>query len=161
VFIRLPQPGVIGASRIERDGAKSLNSDTLVTLSEWMGTGVESLKKVPPPVVHDGRTVESTPDIDELHLRADKNLDGKAADLANLFRGVYEQPTQDMKKRQTVFFPFSIRGKGWEPKAVVLRRLASVGSGCSLDPWCLAPKVGLSVPGDSPQRQGHRDGSPG
>ena len=87
-------------SRIERKTAKSLNSNTLLTLTEWMGTGMELLRKEPQPVVEKGKTIEYMPDIVELHLRADKNLDRKtAAALADLFRSVYEQLTERMKKR--------------------------------------------------------------
>src|SRR5205809_1097619 len=66
-------------SRIERGAAKSLKSDTLLTLTEWMGTEVEMLRKEPHPVVEKGKTIDYTPDIVELHLRADKNLDRKTA----------------------------------------------------------------------------------
>lgn len=79
-------------SRIERGACKSLKSDTLVTLTDWMGTEVEMLKKEPSTVVQQGKLLHYTPDIVELHLRADKNLDRKTATaLANLFRSVYEQ----------------------------------------------------------------------
>jgi hypothetical protein len=44
-----------------------------------------------------------------------------------------------------VFLPFSQRGKSWEPKALELRSLAGIGSNDLLDPWSLAPKVGLLV----------------
>jgi transcriptional regulator with XRE-family HTH domain len=87
-------------SRIERGACKSLKSDTLVTLADWMGVEVKMLQKEPPPVLQKGKVVGSTPDIVELHLRADKNLDRKTATaLAKLFRSVYEQLTQQIKKR--------------------------------------------------------------
>jgi hypothetical protein len=44
-----------------------------------------------------------------------------------------------------VFLPFSQPGKSWEPKALELRRLANVSSDDLLDPWSLAPNVGLMV----------------
>jgi hypothetical protein len=44
-----------------------------------------------------------------------------------------------------VLLPFSQRAKSWEPKALELRRLAGIGSCDLLDPWSLAPKVGLLV----------------
>ena len=76
-------------SRIERGACKSLNSDTLVILTDWMGTKVEMLKKDPQPVIHKGKTLDYTPDIVALHLRADKHLDRKTATaLAKLFRSV-------------------------------------------------------------------------
>jgi len=46
-----------------------------------------------------------------------------------------------------VFLPFSKRGKEWEPKAVALRKLAGVSPTKLLDPWQLAPRVGLKVAG--------------
>ena len=87
-------------SRVERAAWQNLKSDTLVTLTAWMGMEVEQLKMDPPPVVDRGRVVESTPEIVELHLRADKNLDRKTATaLANLFRTVYEQLTEQTRKK--------------------------------------------------------------
>ncbi len=44
-----------------------------------------------------------------------------------------------------MLLPFSRRGKEWEPKALGLRRIAGVKSSDTLDPWELAPKVGLLV----------------
>lgn len=86
-------------SRIERSETQNLKSDTLVTLTDWMGTEVEKLKKERPPVTHRGKVLDSTPDIVELHLRADKKLDRKTATaLADLFRSVYNQLAQQIKK---------------------------------------------------------------
>lgn len=88
-------------SRIERGGSQNLKSDTLVTLTGWMGTEVESLKKEPPQVMRGKKVVENTPDIVELHLRADKNLNRKTATaLARLFRTVYEELTEQHKKKE-------------------------------------------------------------
>jgi transcriptional regulator with XRE-family HTH domain len=81
-------------SRVERDQAKTVNSDTLLRLSEWMETDLELLVNEP----QSGS--ERTPDVVELHLRADKKLNKETATaLANLFRTVYEQLTEQMKKR--------------------------------------------------------------
>lgn len=44
-----------------------------------------------------------------------------------------------------VFAPFSRRASEWEPKALELRRRVPVGHDALLDPWVLAPKVGLEV----------------
>lgn len=86
-------------SRIERGVAKGLNSDTLVKLSDWIGLEVKMLMMEADPVLHRGKPVNSTPDIVALHLRADKNLDHKtAAALATLFRTVYDQVRQQVKK---------------------------------------------------------------
>ena len=88
-------------SRIERGASQTLKSDTLVILTEWMGTEVEMLKRERPPVIKHGKVVESTPDVVELHLRADKKLDRKTATaLAKLFRTVYEQLSEQMKQKE-------------------------------------------------------------
>src|SRR3954471_122471 len=71
-------------SRVERGDAKGLLGETLITLSNWMGTSARLWRKAD--------AVDSTPDVVELHLRADKNLDRKTADaLAQLFRAAYDQ----------------------------------------------------------------------
>lgn len=71
-------------SRIERGDAKGLQSETLITLSNWIGTSAKLWRKAD--------AVDSTPDVVELHLRADKNLDKKTAEaLAQLFRLAYDQ----------------------------------------------------------------------
>jgi hypothetical protein len=44
-----------------------------------------------------------------------------------------------------VFLPFSQQAKSWEPRALELRRLAGLRPNELLDPWSLAPKVGLLV----------------
>ena len=41
--------------------------------------------------------------------------------------------------------PFSKRARPWERNGLALRRLAGVPGGERLDPWSLAPKVGLDV----------------
>jgi hypothetical protein len=41
--------------------------------------------------------------------------------------------------------PFSKRARPWERHAVALRHLAGVTDGEVLDPWQLAPKVGLTI----------------
>ena len=43
------------------------------------------------------------------------------------------------------FEPFSKGARPWEHHATELRRLAGVPQGGKLDPWQLAPKVGLLV----------------
>ena len=76
-------------SRIERGAAKGLQSETLITLSNWVGTSAKLWKRA--------AAVDSTPDVVELHLRADKHLDESTADaLAHLFRTAYEQ----LKRKQ-------------------------------------------------------------
>jgi transcriptional regulator with XRE-family HTH domain len=79
-------------SRIERGAAKDVKSKTLLALSGWMGTSIEKLQEKPVPVLHGGRPVAETPDIVELHLRADKRLDPRTAMvLAKMFRATYDE----------------------------------------------------------------------
>jgi hypothetical protein len=44
-----------------------------------------------------------------------------------------------------VLLPFSKRAKEWEPTAAALRKLLNLAISDALDPWQLAPKVGLTV----------------
>jgi transcriptional regulator with XRE-family HTH domain len=78
-------------SRIERGAAKELRSGTLLALSAWMGASPENFQDNPPTVAHRGKPQE-TPDIVELHLRADKRLDKQTATtLARMFRAAYDE----------------------------------------------------------------------
>jgi transcriptional regulator with XRE-family HTH domain len=78
-------------SRIERRAAKELKSATLIGLTNWMGISTEELHAKPAAVKKSGKTVSETPDIVELHLRADKKLEtDTAAALASLFRTAYD-----------------------------------------------------------------------
>lgn len=72
-------------SRIERGSASNIKSGTLDAVSKW--------------IAWDGETTE-TPDIVELHLRADKNLNREAADaLAELFRMAYKNLASNLEKQ--------------------------------------------------------------
>lgn len=85
-------------SRIERGAANSLDSTTLLALTEWMGISMADLRASPSPVKKHGKEIQETPDIVELHLRADKNLSKETASaLATLFRTAYDH----YKKLQT------------------------------------------------------------
>lgn len=78
-------------SRIERGGSKNLKASTLVTLSDWIGTPAKHLAGRDQPIATPKRSVGETPDIVELHLRADKKLKRETAmALAHLFRTAYE-----------------------------------------------------------------------
>src|SRR4051795_166799 len=78
-------------SRLERGDAKGLLSETLVTVSNWIGTSARLWKKA--------NVVDSTPDVVELHLRADKNLDRQTADaLAQLFRAAYDRVKRGQRR---------------------------------------------------------------
>lgn len=82
---------VASLSRIERGGSEEIASATLVKLCEWMQRPVEMYKDNPEVPARLRRT-ESTPDIVELHLRADRKLDKTTADaLAAMFRAAYEK----------------------------------------------------------------------
>ena len=79
-------------SRIERGEATGLKSDTLLNLAEWMEISLETFSDKP-------SVEKSTPDVVELHLRADKHLNPQTAEsLANLFRTVYNQLSESQKR---------------------------------------------------------------
>jgi hypothetical protein len=44
-----------------------------------------------------------------------------------------------------MFLPFSNDSKAWEPHALALGKMAGVMPGEPIDPWKLAPRVGLTV----------------
>lgn len=75
-------------SRIERGDAREIESNTLFALTNWMKVSSEIFNP-------DSKAVsktKSTPDVVELHLRADKNLDPQTATLlSKMFRATYEQ----------------------------------------------------------------------
>ncbi len=78
-------------SRIERGAANDIEGGTLVSLCEWLGISVENLRPRRGPVTRGGGSVEGTPEIVELYLRADKNLDKETAGaLAKMFRVAYD-----------------------------------------------------------------------
>ena len=86
-------------SRIERGAAKDFKSATLIALTNWMGISTEELHAKPGAVRKSGKTVRETPDIVELHLRADKKLQtDTAAALASLFRTAYDHYKQLQEK---------------------------------------------------------------
>jgi len=83
-------------SRIERKEAKGIESGTLLAITEWMGVPVEEL--IERPMVHDTR---NTPDVVELHLRADRNLDKQTATaLAKMFRAAYEALSKNVEEEK-------------------------------------------------------------
>ncbi len=77
-------------SRIERSDAKSVDSPTLLALAKWIGaTAPEFLER--PEVQTALAPKQTTPDVVELHLRADKRLDKRTAmALAKMFRAAYD-----------------------------------------------------------------------
>ena len=82
---------VASLSRIERGASGGVESGTLIKLCEWMEVPMERFRENPQSPQPSKRKGESTPDLVELHLRADKKLDKQtAAALAELFRAAYE-----------------------------------------------------------------------
>jgi transcriptional regulator with XRE-family HTH domain len=92
-------------SRIERGEAKGVEAETLLALTQWLKVPAEQLREKHLSETREttGRaTLASTPDIIELHLRADPNLNPKTAKaLATMFRIAYEQMAQQKTKRPT------------------------------------------------------------
>lgn len=87
-------------SRIERGDAKSVDSPTLLALAKWMGAVASEF--VERPDLDSGKSEadqHATPDVVELHLRADKNLDKTTAiALAKMFRAAYESLAQERRR---------------------------------------------------------------
>ena len=88
-------------SRLERGIAPALpDAETLEKIAQWMGVPVDELIAAPspgqPPLNRSGQVPElSTPEVVEVHLRADKNLSPQTARaLAELFKLAYEQFTR-------------------------------------------------------------------
>jgi transcriptional regulator with XRE-family HTH domain len=85
-------------SRIERGASDDIGSGTLLALSAWMGTSVKRLTEKPAPRMKGGKIVEDTPEIVDLYLRADKNLNqGTATALSKMFRLAYETLAKQAK----------------------------------------------------------------
>ncbi len=81
-------------SRIERGDANNIESNTLLTLARWMNVSVDVFASQTPKQ----ESKKSTPDVVEIHLRADKNLDPQTATLlAKMFRATYEQAVNKPK----------------------------------------------------------------
>jgi transcriptional regulator with XRE-family HTH domain len=84
-------------SRVERGEAKEVESKTLFVLSAWAGLPLELFQEKSgiQKTKNESRQL-STPDAVELHLRADKNLNSKTAELlVKMFRAAYEQAASE------------------------------------------------------------------
>jgi transcriptional regulator with XRE-family HTH domain len=82
-------------SRIERGDANNIESKTLFMLGQWMKLSLDVLSNNVLPK----ENKKSTPDLVELHLRADKNLEPQTATLlAKMFRATYEQVVNKSKR---------------------------------------------------------------
>lgn len=88
-------------SRVERGASKDLESGTLLALTEWLGKDWHELRdRKPKPIVRKGKTLEQTPDIVDVYLRADKNLSRDTAQaLSLLFRTAYENLLKTHKRQ--------------------------------------------------------------
>ena len=83
-------------SRVERGEAKELESKTLLALSSWAGINLALFQTEPALLTSQAQKNMATPDVVELHLRADKNLDPKTAELlVKMFRAAYNQAASE------------------------------------------------------------------
>jgi len=85
-------------SRVERGDAKEIESKTLFVLSDWAKLPLELFQDqaVPAKRIGSVRKDIATPDAVELHLRADKNLHPKTAELlVKMFRAAYKQAASE------------------------------------------------------------------
>jgi transcriptional regulator with XRE-family HTH domain len=83
-------------SRLERGVATSLpDAETLTKLAKWLGVSVSDLLNELDSVANTNVSVNTIPEVVEVHLRADKNLNPKTAEaLAQMFKALYEQATK-------------------------------------------------------------------
>jgi len=83
-------------SRLERGASSSLpDADTLAKLAHWLEVSVGFLLLEQNQEGDEGGPELTTPEVVEVHLRADKRLSPKTAEaLAEMFRILYEQFTQ-------------------------------------------------------------------
>ena len=85
-------------SRVERGDAKEIESKTLFVLCDWAKLPLELFQEQAVPIKRIGsvRKDIATPDAVELHLRADKNLNPKTAELlVKMFRAAYQQAASE------------------------------------------------------------------
>lgn len=83
-------------SRLERGLSATLpDVATLEKLAKWLGTTVGDLLAEKPEKKGTNQPEATTPEMVEVHLRADKNLTPKTAKaLAQMFKVLYEQASQ-------------------------------------------------------------------
>jgi len=88
-------------SRIERGDSAEIGSSTLLALCNWLAIDPEGLQSLKPkPASRGAETLEKTPDILDVYLRADKNLDRDTAQsLSVVFRTAYQMAVKNMKKK--------------------------------------------------------------
>ena len=89
-------------SRIERNETRGVGAETLLAIAKWLDLPADQLSERPksPPLPGTQSKPASTPDVIELHLRADPKLSPKTARaLAAMFRIAYEQMAQQKKPK--------------------------------------------------------------
>jgi transcriptional regulator with XRE-family HTH domain len=86
-------------SRVERGEATAVENRTIFALAAWANLPLALFQNAPPLMIpRRGAKAISTPDIVEIHLRADKNLNAKTAELlAKMFRAAYTQAASESK----------------------------------------------------------------
>lgn len=91
-------------SRIERGASRDIEGGTLLTLTRWLGSDPEDIAEGEPiAAAAAGKTkvAHTTPDVVELYLRADKNLDKTtAAGLSTLFRTAYATMSKQIRAKK-------------------------------------------------------------
>jgi len=87
-------------SRLERGLSGSLpDAESLKRLASWLGTTVSALVDEPPLKRGSKLPTVTTPEIVEVHLRADKKLSPQTARaLAQMFRSLYDQVARQSEK---------------------------------------------------------------
>jgi transcriptional regulator with XRE-family HTH domain len=90
-------------SRIERAEPEDLEVSTFLTLCEWLPADPAEFhegKELPAPSTKN-KVAHNTPDLVELYLRADKNLNEKtAAALSKLFRTAYQTMGDQIRRKR-------------------------------------------------------------
>lgn len=88
-------------ARVEHGDGKDIEGGTLLTLCTWVGANPDNFKEgaaLPAPPAGKARIGHNTPDVVELYLRADKDLNKKTASaLSTLFRTAYETMSNQIK----------------------------------------------------------------
>jgi transcriptional regulator with XRE-family HTH domain len=85
----LPIPTI---SRLEHAQSKDVGGSTLVPIAHWLGCSMDELQVgIPEYPTQQGKPIDTTPDVVDIYLRADKNLDRNTAEaLSIMFRTAYE-----------------------------------------------------------------------
>lgn len=90
-------------SRVERAEPEDLEVSTFLTLCEWLPANPDEFsegKGLSAPSTKN-KITHNTPDVVELYLRADKNLNKKtAAALSKLFRTAYETMSDQLRPKR-------------------------------------------------------------